>query len=339
MARRNIPASAVLDGKPASTYLIRAMADNRVAADHSRQALAARLDASTGHAHSADSLTTTTYTHEDPVETRTDANTKLDFRFGGDDYAAADYQATLTVGTRTPAAHAAHAQAQMRAAVDAGSPSSVPLTVTYDVGEDSETRGLFRIRHTGTTDSANARVLTLLGASGAGAATSAYPSMGIAKRDHRGAYGYTGESGFIDSFVQDTVMLADGGWIGTAGFEALAFESAKLGAGSVPNAAFQTGSVAGSKIVAGQVGGVKFGAPAVSSASNIGSGATVNFDIVLTGRGAGATPCCAPVCTTGSVQSVHLQIVSITHLSGDTYRVAVKNDAPATATAVVVRGY
>lgn len=340
MAYRSIPELAVLVGALVSAYLLRAFRDNVLWLNNARAAIAAQLHPTTGHGHTTGTKTAS-YNFDDEIRTISGVNDMLDVRFGGGPIAPSTQAITLDAGTRTPTVHAAHVQSKLRAAFS----STTAIGVSYDATVGSETRGMFRIQNTGTSDSTYARVLQILLKTGASADQSAGPSMGFSKiADLKGAYGYRGKSGFADSYVQDRVTLGDAGKLGTASFVDGAFITRTFADAVVPAGAFQADSIAGSgtggagQIADGALIGSKLGAAEQSNSDTILGGNTVDFTITMANGGSGRRPRVSLSCTSGA-ESWALQLISLTHLTGNDWDVKIKNISTGTVSGVVATGY
>lgn len=335
---RHIPDAALAAGKRATPFLMRALRDNDESLDHHRQALATALDETVGHKHKAASVGIS-YTFVDQITIATGVNDRVPFRFGSTSpvYAAANYSATLTAGTYTLTALATHIQTEMREAVDAGSPGTVPLSMAYDSDIGSETRGKFLFQHTGSSAAGN--VLELHFASGTGAAAGVGPSIGFPKRDRKKAFGYFGASGFAHGYVQETVTLTHGGLLTDVAWVAGAFTAAKIAPDVIESRCFQNGSVEGSAganhIQTRAVTGAKMGPPASDTVAILGAGGSSVFTFNMGQTGAGRVPTIVPHATNVALEEGMLEADDPVYVSGDTWTCLIFNrGATATVTAV-----
>lgn len=327
---RTIEDAALDQDVVATAYTARAMRDNRLWLDNARASVAAQLDGTTGHVHSAET-DSFEYNFDDRIEIVTGQNDELAIQFQGTGVGLSTQTVALDGGIRTPTAHAAHVQAKLRAAFS----GTTEISVVYDVTEDSETRGLFLIRHTGASGT---RVLSLLFRSVAG---SAAPAMRFRKADQYGALGYKGDGGFADSFPQDTIELSDGSWLDYNGFEDEAFTTDKFADEVVPGRAFQDDSIAAGKIKAGAVTGPKLGEAETGVIGTITNNNTGSVDVDIANGGVGRRPNWGVCSSTGASQG-GLTVVSVTHVAGgagNRWRVQVRNISGVTQNDVVVRGY
>lgn len=322
---REIPAAAVAEDAPLSAYLARNIRDNIRSIDHHRQGVAAQLDETTGHLHQG-STVSASYTFADLIQVVAGVNDKINFKFKDSGYSSSsEYTATLTAGYRTPSAHASHVQAQMRAAV--GSSPTPALAVTFDSTDGSPTRGFFLFRNTGTSGT---RLLELLFETGTNASACAGPAMGYAKRDHKKALGYAGDSGFLQGYPMETVELGDGGTLGTSAFVDSAFITRTFTAGIIPGSAFAADSVESGVVVSGTITGDKLGAPGTDYDFAISSGGYHDFSIDMSGRTSGSdTPmvCVAGDSSSSGCVTGDLEVTSLTHGSGDTWTVRITNNS------------
>lgn len=332
---RDIDDLAVAAGAPATPYLMRAIRDNTNAIGFATEAIGTALDETVGHDHS-DSETTTDHAFVDRIIVKTGVNDRIPFRFASSspNYSAANYSSTLAASALSPTAHAAAVQLAMRTSVGGGSHASVPISVTYDMTEGSETRGLFLIQHTGSLDSPNARVLELHFETGTGAATGNGPSMGFPKHDRKKAYGYHGDSGFADGITEVSYTREQGGLLTSAAWVAGAFTTAKFADQVVPGRAFQAGSVGGSagsnNIHLNAATGSKVGPPVTAAAQNHGTGASHNYGLTMTQAGAGRRPTVCAFSTDAFVAMSDIEIATATFSSGSLWSVSITNKGATT---------
>lgn len=330
MPYRDIPDEAVDAESPFTAYLARRFRDNILYLNNARQALDSQLHATTGHKHTASGTTDYRYSFSDRIETVAGVNDKIDFIYTDiNDALTTQKHATLTAGTRTPTAHAAHVQTQMGAVISGGG----SMSVTFDTTAGSPTRGHFRMRNTASTGT---RRFELLGASGTNAATSALPSMGFAKRDYKKGLGYTSDSGSLDGYTIEQITVSDGGEVDTAGFLDDAFETAKFTNGIIPTGAIQALAVTGAKTANDSIRGEKWGQvfepTSPVSPQDISPSDTQVFQFSLTGRGASITPCFVAFSTTGHLEQGVLSVSSFSSGGGNVYNVTIaNNDAVNTA--------
>lgn len=329
MVHRSIAATAVLAGQRATSVLLRTMRDNRLANDYYRAAIAAQLDGTVGHVHGT-GTTAFTATFQDRIRTTTGVNDQLSFGFQSPSYGFATYTVTLSAGLRTFSAHATLIQDAFRAAVDAGSPASVPIEVVYDSDAESKKRGLWSLRHTGSVEP---RLFQLLFGTGAGAARSHAQTIGFPKKDQKGGLAYTGDSGFIDGLAQELFSLGQGGLLTSNDFVSSpagskAFTTVKFKNKIVPASAFQDGSVAGGGsggIADGALRGEKFNDATSVAAVSITAGNFNNFNVTVPNGGAGRVLQVAPYCTDPAGILPHLvEVTSITYV-GPHYTVRLTN--------------
>lgn len=322
---REIPAAAVAENAPLSAYLARNIRDNIRSIDHYRQGVAAQLDETTGHLHQG-STVSASYTFADLIQVVAGVNDKINFKFKDSGYSSgSEYTATLTAGYRTPSAHASHVQAQMRAAV--GSSPTPALTVTFDSTDGSPTRGFFLFRNTGTSGT---RLLELLFETGTNASACAGPALGFAKRDHKKALGYAGDSGFLQGYPMETVEIGDGGTLGTSAFVDGAFITRTFTAGIIPGSAFDTNSVESGVVASSTITGDKLGAPGTDYDFAISSGGYHDFTIDMSGRTSGSdTPmvCIAGDSSSSGCVTGDLEVTSLTHGAGDSWTVRITNNS------------
>lgn len=323
MAHIDIPDSAVDAESPFTALLARVFRDNILHLDHSRQALDSALHATTGHTHHATNTRTTTYNFSDRIEIVAGVNDKINFIYtDATDVSAAEKTATLTAGSRTPTAHAAHVATQMAAAISGGG----TLVASFDVTTGSPTRGLFLLQNAATTGT---RRFELLNSSGTNAATSALDLMGYAKRDYKKGLGYRSESGSLDGYLIDTIVLGEGGEIDTDGFEDDAFETAKFTNEIIPTGAIQASAVTGAKTANDSIRGDKWGGQFTPAESPVivAAGGYKDFTFTMTGRGASITPCVVPFLTGTGFEQGELEVTSISSSGGDVYVARITNNS------------
>jgi len=335
MAHRTIKDRSLAARALASALLMRALRDNHVYIDNLGQAFQAALDELAGHVHDG-GTTTTDFNADDRIEIVSGVRDRLRVRFGGGAYAVATYTITLTPGIYTPADLATHIQTLLRQAIDAGSPGSVPLAVIYDITEGAKTRGLFRFRHTGGTDTPNARILSLLFDF---TDRNAAPLLGYRQEAKKGSNGYAGDSGFGDSYVQDSITLGNGPKLGTAGFVDGAFitrtfKSRVVTTEKIDDDAVQ-GSAGAGNVHAGAITGRKFGPP---DASGTGALLALSYGTFAIAMANNRKPVVKILCHSGGATEGELVVLSVTHASGSTWDVLVANSSGRTITGIQAVG-
>lgn len=341
MPRKSIATSAVAAGKRAHRHLFEVMRANRLYCDHVDQANDSMMDNSTGHRHQEAGTRTFTYTFSDEIEIRSGVNDRLDFKFAGGSDALGTFAASLTPGTYSLPSLASHVQAQMRSAQG----GTTDLAVSFQ-DPDEKSPGHFLVQHTGSSDSPNARVLTLLSASGAngpsGTDRSAWAALGFALgRDRAGNFGYRGDKGFLHGQTQDQFEWGDGGTVGESGVATGAVTTAKLKDGLVDTQHFDSSAIQGGNTADGALTVAKTGAP-VQCDSDIGISAASSSALQFTmpNGGSGRSPrVILTVTNTGQTESLpeNVYITSgPTHSSGNVWTVTVFNGA---SIALTVRGY
>ena len=350
MPYRPINATAVAAGATASALLAEQLRDNDLYLDNAAQAVYTGSNPALGvgdrgHRHTAAGSYTHEFDYTDRIAIVPSVNDRLDFYFQDDAIGPATYAATLVEdggGPRDLPALASYLQGRMRAAAG----GTTNLSVTYDNIEDSATRGLFRIRHTGASGT---RILKLLFGTGANGPDftnrSIAPTIGFAQRDLIGAYGYAGSGGFHHGYLQDSIVLRDGGEIGTAGIKDLNVTGAKIAAKVIQTAAIAAAAVAAGNVAShmGSAGsadkqdtGRKHGPMIYDSlngpAINIAAGGNQNFLFTL---GHSGTPCCSVTSRSPGCLQRDLYMTAPVSAGGMSWNVVVYNLTAAQQTVIL----
>lgn len=339
----DIPDEAVDAESPFTTLLARRFRDNMYHLNNARDAFDQMLDEATGHKHTTGERTFE-YTFSDRITIVVSESDRLDFIFGGGAYAEATEVAELTAATYTPAALATHLQEEINREIS-GSTAGTDVTVSFDSTAGSPTRGLFIFRHTGTTDSPNARKLTLKFGSGVNVARSVANLIGFRASDYIKALGYSSGSGFQNGYTQDEITIDEGGLVPAGGLQSNSCTNAKFADNVITTAKIDTGAIDGTNLATASVTGAKISEVALNSGGTqvITAGSFYDFTVTLSGRGAAITPCFVPGSTAsgpfGQPACGDLIVSNIASAGGSDYTVRVTNTTAHTMNGVFVVGF
>lgn len=249
------------------------------------------LDSTTGHFHDGTRSNTADYYLVAAIQTFTSGplqNNRLDFDFGGGASALTTYAATIAADPsgvpRTPTQYAAAIQTAVDAQIGASKVQILYLDPLLFPGNPAA--GRIRWRHLGGTDSPNPRRLKLKLGTGANAAANCGPAMGFARTDRQGQLFYIGDFGWYDGFLEDRIVLGDGGKIGAAGIQDANGTDAGATAAKYGTGVFTSAKVAANAVIAGKiadeaVSALKIGAIASNIGVDVANGAWSDFTLPL----------------------------------------------------------
>lgn len=249
------------------------------------------LDSTTGHFHDGTRSNTADYFLVAAIQTFTSGplqNNRLDFDFAGGTDTLATYDATIKADPsgipRTPTQYAAAIQTAIDAEIGGGKIEVVYLDPLIYTGNPSA--GRMRFRHLGSTDSPYARRLKLKLGTGDNADQNCAPAMGFARTDRMGQLFYVGDFGWYDGFLEDRIVLGDGGKIGATGIQDAngtdaGATAAKYGTGVFTSAKVDEDAVIAGKIADHAVSARKIGAIASNIGVDVLNGAWSDFTLPL----------------------------------------------------------
>jgi hypothetical protein len=250
------------------------------------------LDSTTGHFHDGTRSNTQDYFLVAAIQTFTSGplqNNLLDFDYsGGTDAPTTPFLATIAADPsgipRTPTQYAAAIQAAIDAEIGSGKVEVIYLDPLIYTGNPSA--GRMRFRHLGSTDTPFARRLKLKLGTGLNADVNCAPAMGFARIDRMGQLFYVGDFGWYDGFLEDRIILGDGGKIGAAGIKDAngtdaGATAAKYGTGVFTSAKVDEDAVIAGKIANAAVSGRKIGSIASNIGVNVANGAWSDFTLPL----------------------------------------------------------
>lgn len=249
------------------------------------------LDSTTGHFHDGTRSNSQDYFLAAAIQTFTSGplqNNRLDFDFAGGATALASHAATIAADPsgipRTPTQYAAAIQTAIDAEIGGGKVEVIYLDPLLYAGNPAA--GRMRLRHLGSTDSPNARRLKLKLGTGANTDQNCAPAMGFARTDRMGQLFYVGDFGWYDGFLEDRIILGDGGKIGADGIQDANGTDAGATAAKYGTGVFTSSKVAANAVIAGKiataaVSGRKIGTIPEATADVL-DGATHTFDLLFT---------------------------------------------------------
>lgn len=259
------------------------------------------LDATTGHFHDGTRSNTGDYFLVAAIQTFTSGplqNNRLDFDFAGGATVLASHAATIAADPsgipRTPTQYADAIQDAIDAEIGSGKVEVIYLDPLLFAGNPAA--GRMRFRHLGGTDSPHARRLKLKLGTGTNAAINCGPAMGFARTDRMGQLFYVGDFGWYDGFLEDRIVLGDGGKIAAAGIQDAngtdaGATAAKYGTGVFTSAKVDEDAVIAGKIATAAVSARKIGTIYETTTHAIASGAGDVFNILLSQNRRPVTAC------------------------------------------------
>lgn len=250
------------------------------------------LDSTTGHFHDGTRSNTQDYFLVAAIQTFTSGplqNNLLDFDYsGGTDAPTTPFLATIAADPsgipRTPTQYAAAIQAAIDAEIGSGKVEVIYLDPLIYTGNPSA--GRMRFRHLGSTDSPHARRLKLKLGTGDNADQNCAPAMGFARTDRMGQLFYVGDFGWYDGFLEDRIVLGDGGKIGAAGIKDANGTDAGATAAKYGTGVFTSAKVAANAVIAGKIATADVSARKIGTipdaTADVLDGATHTFDLLFT---------------------------------------------------------
>lgn len=318
---------ALVAGRPLTSQLLYALWNNDRAIDHSRQAIDNRL-LNTGHRHDVTYSVTFDFLFVDYVEVYSSGakqNNFIDFGFS-DGGAFTIYSASIGAGRLNLDSLATAVKNAMNTSAGVLDIINVEY-INYFAKPGNPDIGTFVFTHNGSTDP---RKFSLLAETGPNAHRSLYKRMGFPKIDQQGGLNYSGSSGFLHGFIENRIILGDGGQVGTAGLVDGSATSTKYAPGICISSKFGNNSVHGNNIDDGAITGERMGTPSFGNSTitvPVRSGGIDGANVVGINMSNARFPQARTyiVSSPGPIAKEDIYIGSIDHVSGNNFAVSVRN--------------